>query len=181
VKQINVNRWAASELTSVMNKSGWISLVKISDSEHFVKGPRRIIVRYMFVGADGISGDTPVHSMKFGAVVCDARGGFHILGRRFSRLLALLQTRVADATEAVERVENSLKVTDDVFLARVYGAATEIFRGPTWRRGIERKVAIIRDAYAMLNAEAQARRAEVMELIVISLIAIEIVLALRMR
>ena len=113
--------------------------------------------------------------------IAAARGGFHILGRRFSRLLALLQTRVADATEAVERVENSLKVTDDVFLARIYGAATEIFRGPTWRRGIERKVAIIRDAYAMLNAEAQARRAEVMELIIIALIAIEIALALRMR
>jgi hypothetical protein len=107
-----------------------------------------------------------------------ARGRFHFLGRRFSRLLELVQTRVADAIEAVERVENALKVTDDVFLARIYGTAMEIFRGPTWRRGIDRKVAIIRDAYAMLNAEAQARRAEVMELTIIVLIAVEIVLAL---
>jgi len=110
--------------------------------------------------------------------IAGARGRFHFLGRRFSRLLALVQTRVADATEAVERVENSLKVTDDVFLGRIYGTAMEIFRGPTWRRGIDRKVAIIRDAYAMLNAEAQARRAEVMELTIIVLIAVEIVLAL---
>jgi hypothetical protein len=110
--------------------------------------------------------------------IAAARGRFHILGRRFSRLLALLQNRVADATEAVERVENSLKVTDDVFLARIYGTAMDIFRGPTWRRGIDRKVAIIRDAYAMLNAEAQARRSEVMELTIIALIAVELVLAL---
>jgi uncharacterized Rmd1/YagE family protein len=40
------------------------------------------------------------------------------------------------------------------------------------------KVAIVREAYAMLNAEAQARRAEVMELTIIVLIALEIVLAL---
>jgi len=110
--------------------------------------------------------------------IAAARGRFHLLGRRYSRLLTLLQTRVADSTEAVERVENSIRVTDDVFLARIYSTAMDIFRGPTWRRGIDRKVAIIRDAYAMLNGEAQARRAEVMELTIIALIALEIVLAL---
>jgi len=110
--------------------------------------------------------------------IADARRGFHLLGRRFSRLLTVLQTRVADATEAVERVDNSLKVTDDVYLARIYAAALDIFRGPTWRRGIDRKVAIIRDAYTMLNAESQARRTEVLELVIIVLIGVEIALAL---
>jgi len=112
--------------------------------------------------------------------IAAARRGFHLLGRRFSRLLAALQSRVADATEAVERAENSLKVTDDVYLARIYAAALEMFRGPTWRRGIDRKVAIVRDTYSMLNAESQARRTEVLELTIIALIVIEIVLALRM-
>lgn len=107
-----------------------------------------------------------------------ARRAFHLLGRRFSRLLGTLQTRVADATESVERVENSLKVTDDVFLARVYTAALEIFRGPTWRRGIDRKMGIVRDTYAMLNAESQALRTEVLELTIVGLIVLEIVLAL---
>ena len=110
--------------------------------------------------------------------IAAARGRFHFLGRRYSRLLGLLQTRVADATEAVERVDNALRVTDDVFLARIYSTAMDIFRAPTWRRGIDRKVAIIRDAYVMLNGEAQARRAEVMELTIIALIALEILLAL---
>jgi hypothetical protein len=113
--------------------------------------------------------------------IATARRRFHLLGRRFSRLLAVLQTRVADATEAVERVDNSLKVTDDVFLAKIYASALDIFRGPTWRRGIDRKVAIIRDAYVMLNAESQARRTEVLELIIIILILVEIVLALIWR
>lgn len=110
--------------------------------------------------------------------VAEARRGFHVLGRRFSRLLASLQTRVADSIEVVERVENSLKVTDDVFLARIYAAALEIFRGRTWRSGIDRKLAIVRDTYAMLASESQARRAEALEVAIILLIAAEIVLAL---
>jgi hypothetical protein len=113
--------------------------------------------------------------------VAEARRGFHLLGRGFSGLLADLQTRVADATELVERVENSLKVTDDVFLARIYAAALEIFRGSTWRRGIDRKLAILRDSYGMLNAESQARRAEMLEIVIVLLIGFEILLTLMGR
>jgi hypothetical protein len=109
--------------------------------------------------------------------IASARRGFHLLGRRYSRLLAVLQTRVADATEAVERAENALKVTDDVYLARIYAAALEIFRSAAWRQGIDRKVAIVRDAYTMLNAESQARRIEVLELAIVILIVLEIVMA----
>lgn len=106
-----------------------------------------------------------------------ARHRFHFIGRRYSRLLTALQARVAEVTELVERSENALKMTDDVFLARIYAAALEIFRGRTWRQGIDGKLAIIRDAYSMLNAESQARRAEILEVIVVLLIALEIVLA----
>lgn len=107
-----------------------------------------------------------------------ARHGFHVLGRRYSRLLSALQTRVAETTELIERTENALKVTDDVFLARVYAAALEVFRSRTWRAGVDGKLAIVRDAYSMLNAESQARRSEVLEIVIVLLILIEIVLAL---
>jgi hypothetical protein len=98
---------------------------------------------------------------------------------RYRPLLARLQTRVADVTETVERVENALKVTDDVYLARIYAAALELFRGNAWRRGIERKLSIVRETYSMLNAEAQAARAELLEIAIIALIVIEIVVGLR--
>jgi hypothetical protein len=109
--------------------------------------------------------------------ITEARNGFHLLGRRYGRLLGLLQTRVTDSVELVERVENSLKMTDDVFLARIYSAALELFRGRTWRSGIDNKLRIIRDSYTMLNAESQARRSEVLEIIIVLLILFEIVLA----
>jgi hypothetical protein len=107
----------------------------------------------------------------------EARHGFHLFGRRYSRILTALQTRVAEVTELVERSENALKMTDDMFLARIYAAALELFRGRTWRQGIDEKLAIVRDAYSMLNAETQARRTEILEIIVVLLIALEIVLA----
>jgi hypothetical protein len=100
-----------------------------------------------------------------------------LFGRRYAALLTGLQTLVADSTEIVERAENALKVTDDVYLARVYAAALELFRGRVWRRGIDHKLAIIRQTYAMLNAEAMAVRNEVLEIAIIVLIVVEIIIA----
>ena len=88
---------------------------------------------------------------------------------------------MADTTELVERVDNALKVTDDVYLARIYAAALEIFRGRAWRAGIDRKLGIIRETYAMLNDEAQAARAEALELTIVFLILAEFALALMHR
>jgi hypothetical protein len=97
--------------------------------------------------------------------------------RRFTHLLTRLLSIVADSTELVERAENSLKVTDDVYLARIYSAALEIFRARAWRAGIDRKLAIIRDTYSMLNAEGQAARGEALEIAIVLLFVLEIVLA----
>jgi hypothetical protein len=94
--------------------------------------------------------------------------------RRFQSVLADLQTRVADVTETVERAENGLKVTDDVYLARVYGAALDLFRATAWRHGIERKLEIFRETYAMLNGEAQAARSELLEVVIIVVIVAEL-------
>ena len=99
-------------------------------------------------------------------------------GRRFAGLLSRLQTVVADTTEVVEQAENALKVTDDVYLARVYSAALEIFRGRAWRAGLDRKLAILRDSYSMLNHEAEAARSETLEISIVLLIVAEIVMAL---
>lgn len=97
---------------------------------------------------------------------------------RFGDVLGELQTRVADVTELVERADNSFKVTDDVYLARVYEKALDLFRARSWRSGIDRKLGIFRDTYAMLNDEAQTSRAELLELAIVVLIVVEIVLGL---
>jgi hypothetical protein len=98
------------------------------------------------------------------------------LAGRFRAVLSELQTRVADITETVEHVENAFKVTDDVYLARIYTTALQLFREQTWRRGIDRKLGILRDTYMMLNGEAQTARAELLEIAIIVLIVMELIL-----
>jgi hypothetical protein len=101
-----------------------------------------------------------------------------LVGRRFGNLLRELQQVMAEVIETVERAENAFKVTDDVYLARIYTTALEIFRGRAWRSGIDRKLAILRETYGMLNAETQTGRAEVLEIAIVVLIVTEIVLGL---
>lgn len=100
-----------------------------------------------------------------------------VVTRRYRPLLAELQTRVADITEIVERAENGFKVVNDVYLARVYRAALDVFREQAWRTGIDRKLRNFRDTYSMLNAEAQAARSELLEIMIILLFIADIAIS----
>jgi hypothetical protein len=116
-----------------------------------------------------------------GARVAAARARSLLFGRRYASLLAQLQTLVGDTTELVERAENAFRLTDDMYLARIYQAAMEIFRARTWRAGIDRKLGFLRDTYEMLNAESQAARAEALEIIIVLLIVAELLLGIFRR
>lgn len=98
--------------------------------------------------------------------------------RRFANLARRLYTLVAEVTELTEKVDNALQVTEDVYLARIYSAALELFRVPTVSAAVDRKLAIIRETYTALYDEASSRRAELMELLIIVLIMAEFVVAL---
>lgn len=109
--------------------------------------------------------------------VASTRGSLPSLSsRRYSRLARTIYTRVAEVTEITERVDDALIVTEDVYLARIYGAALELFRVPSWRGGVERKLRIMRDSYSALYEEAATARAELLELAIVLLIVFEIVL-----
>jgi len=98
--------------------------------------------------------------------------------RRFAGLARRLYTLVAEVTELTEKVDNALQVTEDVYLARVYAAALDLFRVKAVSSAVDRKLAIIRDTYAALYDEAASSRAGLMEGAVVVLILVEIVLAL---
>jgi len=98
--------------------------------------------------------------------------------RRFAGLARRLYTLVAEVTELTEKVDNALQVTEDVYLARVYAAALDLFRVKAVSAAVDRKLAIIRDTYAALYDEAHSSRAGLMEGAVVVLILVEIVLAL---
>lgn len=108
----------------------------------------------------------------------NTRGGLAFLSRRrFSRLARTIYSRVAEVTEIIERVDNALIVTEDVYLARIYNAALDQFRVRSWATGVERKLEIMRDTYRSLYDEAATSRAEILEAAIVLLIVLEIVLA----
>lgn len=98
--------------------------------------------------------------------------------RRYAVLARRLTALVAEVTELTEKVDNALQVTEDVYLARIYAAALELFRARAVGAAVDRKLAIIRETYTALYQEASAARAALMEMIIVVLIAMEIVLAL---
>jgi hypothetical protein len=111
--------------------------------------------------------------------VAAERGRLALLSaRRFANLARRFQTLVAEVTELTERVDNALQVTEDVYLARIYSAALELFRVSTVSAAVDRKLAIIRDTYSALYDEASSSRSELLEILVVLLIVVEIVLAI---
>jgi uncharacterized Rmd1/YagE family protein len=73
-----------------------------------------------------------------------------------------------------ERVSNALKLLGDPYLARVYLQAARRFRLAEWNAGILRKLTAIEGIYAKLSDAAGVRRMELLEWIIILLIAFEV-------
>ncbi|RDS81169.1 hypothetical protein DWU98_11545 [Dyella monticola] len=104
--------------------------------------------------------------------------GNPLASRNFADLARKLYMLVAEVTEITERVDNALQVTEDVYLARVYASALDMFRVRHVSDAVDRKLSIIRDTYAALYEEASGKRAELLEVAIIVLIVVEIAIAI---
>jgi hypothetical protein len=90
------------------------------------------------------------------------------------RRLARLQL---DAVVLFEQVTNALKLVGDQFLARVYSLASRRFHLAEWDASISRKLQTIDGIYAKMADRAATRRMEMLEWIIIILIALSIALS----
>lgn len=84
----------------------------------------------------------------------------------------------ADAATLFERSTNALKLIGDPYLARVFRLQTDRFRLVSWEAAIQRKLEAVEGIYQVVSDQAERARSTTLELIVITLIAVEIVLAL---
>jgi hypothetical protein len=117
----------------------------------------------------------------YGLVETTRRTSGLMSSRRFAGLARRLYTMVAEVTELTEKVDNAMQVTEDVYLARIYTAALDLFRVSLVSAAVDRKLAIIRDTYAALYEEASGGRAALMEFAIVVLIVVEIVVAVARR
>jgi hypothetical protein len=83
-----------------------------------------------------------------------------------------------EATSLFERADNALKLIGDQYLSRVFDLASTRFHLRDWQQSIRRKLETVGDVYDLLVQQAGGQRAELLELIVVFLIALEVALAL---
>jgi hypothetical protein len=98
--------------------------------------------------------------------------------RAYERLAKKITRTVTDLTEVTEKVDNALKVTEDVYYARIYRTAMMIFRSRDWENSINEKLQIVNNTYRMLYNEIATKRSHLIELGIFLLIVIEIIILL---
>ncbi|HEY3449689.1 MAG TPA: hypothetical protein VGK67_25265 [Myxococcales bacterium] len=96
----------------------------------------------------------------------------------YSTLRREVMVLMLEIAEFTERVENSLKVVGDFYLARIYRAAVRRFRIPTWQESVDRKESLVRQIYDLLNGEVEHGRMFVLEFTIVVLILFEILMPL---
>ena len=98
--------------------------------------------------------------------------------RQYRQIMNKLMELVIEINEITERIRNSLKVTEDVFYARIYGAALAIFRTRAWMESIQQKCAVIMQNYSFLSNRLVNQQSMLLELAIVLLFVLEILLTL---
>lgn len=100
-----------------------------------------------------------------------SRTALSSLSTRDSNLTRIAQLQ-ADAAVLFEGVDNALKLLGDQYLARLYRAAAGRFHLPDWTASLERNLRVLDGIYEKLASRAQSLRLELLEVVIIVLIAV---------
>jgi hypothetical protein len=111
-------------------------------------------------------------------VALGSRAWNPLFPNRFLKLARHLTSLVVEITDITEKVENSLKVIDDLYLARIYHAAVDRFRLPRWQASVQRKLALVQSVHQLVQNRINSSRSLLLESAIVLLIVLEIVLAL---
>jgi len=98
--------------------------------------------------------------------------------RQYHFIMAQLMETYAEISEITEKINNLIKVTEDVYYARVYATALKVMRSSQWSGSVDRKIEVIHDNYSMLSEEVRIQHSNFLEWVVILLIALECVLGI---
>jgi hypothetical protein len=94
-----------------------------------------------------------------------------VFGGADLRQVAKLQV---DSAMLYESVDNAVSLLGDQWLADVYGLIAERNDLEKWQASVTHKLATLESIYAKIADEAAARRSELLEMIIIALIALEV-------
>lgn len=98
--------------------------------------------------------------------------------RQYHVIMAQLMETYAEISEITEKVNNLIKVTEDVYYARVYATVLKVMRSGQWSESVGRKIEVIHANYSMLSEEVRIQHSNFLEWVIIVLIAMEFILAI---
>lgn len=107
----------------------------------------------------------------------DQKSRWRLPGGTQGDLRRVAQLQV-DGAVLFERINNALKLLGDQYLARVYRSASQRYRLSEWNSSIARKLDTLESIYEKLHDHAAEARMELLEWIIIILIAIGLVVPL---
>lgn len=106
------------------------------------------------------------------------RHGWKALFRSpYRKLVRETLTTLVDLNEFIERVDNSLKIIGDFYLAKVYEASVRRLRIPAWQASVTRKHQLLAQTYGLLKGEVDTARSLTLEATIVALIVLEIAFA----
>jgi len=103
---------------------------------------------------------------------------FHAPHRKAVQELAALRL---ESLVLAEKVDNTLKLIGDLYLARVHAIAARRLYLQDWESSISRKLDIIASLYQLLTDRVRTTQSQTLELIIIALILAEILMAIFFR
>ncbi|GJQ28997.1 MAG: hypothetical protein HBSAPP03_08810 [Phycisphaerae bacterium] len=118
-------------------------------------------------------------ALESAALAVQRPGGVRgLLSHRTAADLRRIATYQADSAMLFESVNNALKLVGDQYLARLYRLVATRLHLPEWDASILRKLHTLDSIYTKVHDRQATRRMEVLEWIIILLIAFEVVMSL---
>jgi hypothetical protein len=153
--------WDSALLCGPETPTDLIDLIEYSNVQVFeLRYYDRELTRQMEKMYDDI--EYAEHLWRFGRV------------RRYQAIMTSLMATYAEISEITEKVNNLIKVTEDIYYARVYATTLKVLRSRQWSESVSRKIEVIRENYSMLSDEVRIQHSNFLEWVVIILIALEL-------
>ena len=92
----------------------------------------------------------------------------------YRRLQRDVLLNLIELGEFVERVENSLKIIGDIYIAKVYEGSLVQLRIPSYQASVNRKLQLLSHSYQLLKDEIDTDRSLALEALIVILIVTEI-------
>ncbi|MCX7641737.1 MAG: hypothetical protein N2Z20_03790 [Elusimicrobiales bacterium] len=103
------------------------------------------------------------------------RGIKRLLKSTYSKIAEEATRNYIEFSDLLGKIENSFKAVGDPYIATVFRTCAEQFRFDDWYKSISRKMNTLFQITQIIQAELNAIRSHILEIIIILLIAIEVI------